>query len=256
MGDGEILLGALAKGECVEFQVAMRSTGEIGINFGEDGVGIVKSLVNVGEKQMNVAEVRVEANGVECAALGIGGTASRILHETETVFPGRRVGGLRKPLANEDFRLGVFAATVKDHGKAKQRRSIGGFGGVDGLLEILAGLVQVAEFVLRDSEIVIRGVVVGGQLGGVLEISEARLRIPTYEKLAPLFEGASGFARHAELLDGNDGGFRRGGRGRELGEAGQAAKKACQERKEAFRKIHKAPRGGFNSGRRAVRGEQ
>lgn len=233
----------VAKGEGVGFQAAVRSAGEIGINFGEDAVGIVESLVNVREEQMNVGEVRVETDGVEGATLRIRNPAGGILHEAETVFAGSRIGSQQESLANKGFGLRVIATTVKDHGETKKRRGVGGFGGVESLLEIFAGLVHVAEFVFCDSEIVIRGVIVGSELGGVLEIGEAGLWIPAYEKLAALFKGVGGFAGHGELLDGNDLRFGGGGRG-ELGEAGQGGEYDQQEKKERFWKVHRAPRAG------------
>ena len=223
---------ALAQRERVRLQVAAGSAGQIGVDFGEDAVGIVESLVNVGEKQMNVAKVGVEANGVERAALRLGNVARGVLHKTEAVFSGGGVRLQRKPVANKHFRLGIFAAAVKDHGEAKERRSIGGFGGVDGALKIFAGLVQVAEFVMRDSEIVVGAVVVGRQVRGGLQILEAGLWVTFDKKLAALFESANGFARHGELLDGNHCGCRGGVGRRKLGEARQRGRKYEKKRKE------------------------
>ena len=56
---GEVGLGALQELDCVLLQSAVRIELEIGLNVGDDGVGIVQALMNPGEEDVHVGQLGV-----------------------------------------------------------------------------------------------------------------------------------------------------------------------------------------------------
>lgn len=165
----------------------------------------MKTLVNVGEEDVGVGFGGIESEGFAGAAFGIRGAAERELHESKTIFADAGTGSGEKTPANEGFGGRKIGAAIKDHGEAEERRSKAAVGEVDGFLEILGGGVELAETVVGETEVVISAIRRGNLVDDGLEVGETGLRIALDEQLGAFFEGAHGFARHGEFVDGDDG---------------------------------------------------
>ena len=104
-------------------------------------------------------------------------------------------------------------------------------------LEVLGGLVELAETQIGEADIVIRPVRAGRKLDGFEEILDARGGIAFVEQFRAFAEGFHGFAGESEVLDGDDGVAARRLR------AGAGRKRQNNYGKEESGWFHEAPPG-------------
>ena len=185
---GEGLLSVVEEVEGVWLESAVRRELEIRLDVGNDGEGIVLTIVGAGEKKVGVSFGGIEGQGLESALLRVLGTAERVLHQAETISANAGFGLDEKSSADERFGLSKFPVAVENHGKAKEGRRKVAVREVDGFLEIFSRSVNLAKAIEGKAEVVV-GAEKGRSFGDDrLEVGEAGLRIAFEEKSGALLK--------------------------------------------------------------------
>ena len=178
-------------------------------------------------------------------AFGFGDFAQRVLHEGETVLAGGGARVLQEAVLNERLGMRIVALAIEDHGEPEERGCIAAVGEVNGLLELFAGLVELAGAEKGEAEVVVETVGVGGLLDGLTEERDAARRVAFDEKRGGFLEDAFGFRGSGKLLDGNGGlvaGAGSGGVRRRLRAAHTAGNRYSEEnQRKAWSDFHVTP---------------